>query len=131
MLLDELATYLIGAGIVASVGKANLPPGPPDDALAIYGYPGLAPEYVLDNSLHSVELPRFQLVARSRNYATAELLLERASRELGRVANMMIGGTWYRRIRLLTSGSVELEPDGSNRTLLARNFQAEKGLSPI
>lgn len=128
MLLDEIRTFLL-ASDVTPVYLANLPPTPAD-VVALYEYAGLAPEYVLDDPLMSVERPRFQIVARSASHATARLTLERAYRALGRVANQTIGGTWYRRIRPLTSGPTELEPDNS-RTVLAWNFEAEKGLSAL
>lgn len=133
MLLDEIADFLVASGVVASdaVFTSNLPGGLPHDALAVYEYGGLPPEYTLDNPLMAVELPRFQIVARSKAYATARLNIERAYRTLGRVVNTTIGGTWYRRIRPITSGPIELGPDGDARVRLAWSFEAEKGLSAL
>lgn len=133
MLLDEIADFLVTSGVVASdaMFTSNLPGGTPNDVLAVYEYGGMAPEYVMDNPLMSVERPRFQVVSRSKQHSVARTNIERAYRALGQVVNQTIGGTWYRRIKPIQSGPIELYPDGDGRTILAWNFEAEKGLSPL
>ena len=128
MLVPDIAGYLTTNGILpaASIFTYNIPGGLPDSVIAVLEYPGMTPEFIHNQSLPSIEKPRFQIVSRAKAHATARLNGENAYRLLSQVVNQVIGDARFLRIWAIQSSPTELDPDGSNRVRLVWNYQAEK-----
>lgn len=102
-------------------------PDTPDTATALLEYGGLEPERVYNDFDASREMPRIQVMCRSRGYTTARALIESAYRALD-FANTSLGGTWYLRCRPLQSPFF-LKRDENERWVFVFNAQIEKKYS--
>ena len=127
MILEEIESYLDAQGH-SSAGFGALP-ATPDDAFALYEYPGQPPVYVKNRSLPVYERPRFQVITRSTRYIDARLKAEQIFRLLIGFRGTL-GGVDYQRITAIQSPFF-LDRDDRHRPRFVCNYEVEKELSPI
>jgi len=127
MLIEDLGTYLqnSGHGTLGSTLFIYQLPDEPDTCLALRGYEGIDPSYSHDSVLPSFERPRLQLTARSATIETAMAMAWAAWRNLSRIKNESINGSFYLAVRPLQSPFI-MERDSSNRWIAAANFEVWK-----
>lgn len=136
MILTEISTLLETYGVGTpgvDLFEGFLPPPSsspaiPEDAVALYEYPGEPPLHVKGRKAPVHELPRFQVLTRSKFYAAARTKAEEIYRILDGFSGE-IEGTGYGRITALQSPFF-LSRDDGNRTLIACNYTTMKALSP-
>lgn len=135
--LTELGDYLSTA-LGLTQGSAADPdgnlflgtrPDAPDYVLVVYQYPGGEPEYVQNQFTPNVERPQIQVVARAKDYDTADRLCARAWAALAPVRNTTISGTKYRSI--VAQGRGLIGVDTNDRPLVAFNATVEKEVSLV
>lgn len=132
MVLDEIAAFVATAcslTVGTTVFKGALPSSP-DACMAVYEYPGVAPDYVFGVSGVSVEYPRVQIVARGAadDYSTPRSVAETAYRAIAAAAPQSLSSTRYLSMMPLQSPFV-LNRDANGRVVIAFNVQLAKGLS--
>jgi hypothetical protein len=127
MILEEVSSYLSTNGH-PSAGLGSLP-NTPDDAFALYEYGGSAPMLVKRVQAPVLEYPRFQVITRSKSYATARIKAERIYRLLAGYSGLM-GGVGYSRVKALQSPFF-LDRDDAGRARFVCNYEATKELSPL
>lgn len=137
MILTEISTLLETYGVGTpgvDLFEGFLPPPSsspaiPEDAVALYEYAGEPPLHVKDRKAPVHELPRVQVVTRSKSYAAARTKAEEVYRLLSGYSGE-IGGTGYGRITALQAPFF-LSRDDGNRTLIVCNYRVLKGLSSL
>lgn len=137
MILDEISTLLETYGIGTpgvDLFEGFLPPpgtSPPvsENAVALYEYPGESPLHVKGRKAPVHELPRVQVITRSKSYAAARTKAEEVYRLLSGYSGE-IGGTGYGRITALQSPAL-LQRDEGARVYIVANYRIMKALSPI
>lgn len=132
--LTEIGDFLEQAaiGIQAPNAGYNLflgqMPDSPDTAIAVYEYPGNAPEYVQNSYAPIAERPQIQVVTRAQTYADAKALADAAWSALSPVTNAILGGTKYRSIRPNSSPAF-MKRDTNDRALIFFNASVDKEVS--
>lgn len=130
MLLDEIAQFLVDAGLGARGTDiwSGFFPAEPDNVIVLEEYGGLPAEYVQEEPGVLVEHPRLQLRVRDMAYDTGRTRIEQCYRALGTVHNETLSGTFYIRI-VPVQAPFRLDRDANNRHHLGCNFQVDKALS--
>lgn len=127
----EIGNYLVAQGVGtlgASLWLGKLPDTPPT-AMAVIPYPGRRPDYIMDSTGRiAIEFPRFQFISRAADEVTALTNAQNAYEKLARVANQILGTTFYSAISILQSPGITGR-DPLNRPLVTFNFEAEKEVS--
>lgn len=131
MILDEIASLLEinGLGILGSSLYLGALPDKPDDAVGCYEYGGEAPLHTKDRRAPVQELPRIQVITRSKSYQSAREKAEEVYRILSGFSGEA-GGGYYGRITALQSPFFLLW-DAGGRANIACNYRVRKTLSPI
>jgi hypothetical protein len=120
-LLDDVETLLMAAGAVSSDGVIYHydMPDTPNDAVALYEAGGRGPEQVHETR-SAYRRPRVQVMTRATSPARARELAELAFTTLDGLANVHIGGAWYREISA-DSDVIGLGRDDRQRTMFSVN----------
>ena len=130
MVLDDLYTYLQGAGVGLPMQKGTIA-GEPDDVLAFRETGGFPPQHVLavgpGNAV--IEEPTIQVLARSMAYDTAEQAIRLVYRLLDGLRNQSINGVDYHFISALQPPFL-LERDENDRFVLAFNVHIRRQTVP-
>jgi hypothetical protein len=131
--LSEIGDFLDGLGVASQDGpNKNLFLGGrsdhPDTVLALYPYPGGAPEYVQNSFSPSTERVQLQVVARAVRYEDADRLISLAWAALAAITNATISGTKYLSIRPNSSPGL-MGRDANDRVILFFNATVEKEVS--
>ena len=131
MLLDEINDHLVAnvAGVSGSDLFRSLLPATPDDAVALFEYPGEPTMHVKGRHGPVHELPRFQVLVRSKGYAAAREKAERVHRLLDGFSGEL-SGVGYGRITALQSPFF-LSRDDSGRPRIVCNYRVIKEPSPL
>ena len=120
-----LQTASVGTlGVSLFVGRGL--PDAPDDAVAVIQYGGAPPVLKMTTTVGAthMERPRFQIVARSLDYAAAETKARNAWNALHGYAGT-VNGTIYGYIQALQS-PFYMGLDSNNRCRVAFNVEASK-----
>lgn len=121
---SDVKAYLVANGQGTNLFMGLLPPNP-DDAVALYQYTGLRPDFVHNTATISRDRPALQVQVRSLVYATARDRAMAIYALLAQVVNATLSGTVYQRIEPLGSPFL-LERDRNQRTVYAANYYCSK-----
>lgn len=128
MLLDEIATYLTGAGIASTATTANwaifkgMEPNSPEKCFTLFETGGLENE---GNQLTPIDRPTFQLRVRgdSFGYSTARTKLAAARVSLELIGNSTLSGRRY--VHVVAVGeAISLGIDENQLPRLVQNYRA-------
>jgi hypothetical protein len=135
MLLAEVGVYLAAQSASVpfnttltrgtNLWEGDLSPDP-ESGVALFEYPGEAPELDMGTELVRIEYPRFQVMVRHSTFATGRLLLEQIKRALIAVGNESLSGVRYLTIDALQSNPMQLPRDDNQAWRWTMNFQAMK-----
>lgn len=124
-LLEDLGTQLTGLGLVGggsgwTLAKGFLPPDP-DQVVALFETPGLAPEAAVD-----LDRPGFQVRVRGhrKEYDVARVKLEAIYAALHKLTGTL-SGNYYVSI-LATGGALPLGEDRNERPEIAQNYLCQR-----
>lgn len=128
--LDEIATYLQGAGVgtlAVDLFESRMPDDP-DTCVAVLEYQGAPGSYIMEQSFAAWEKPRIQVRARAKDYATAQGLITTAYRQIDILKNATLSGVRY-------LGGFPLQPpfvferDALERTVMCFNAELWRTLT--
>lgn len=105
-------------------------PNEPDTALAIFTYPGGAPEYVQSSATPNQESVQIQIVSRAARFEDADRYAYLAWFILAGVTNAVLSGTKYRSIRPNSSPGL-MGRDANDRPKVFFNATVEKEVSLV
>lgn len=135
MLLAEVGVYLAAQSASVpfntmltrgtNLWEGDISPEP-ENGVALFEYPGEAPELDMGTELVRIEYPRFQVMVRHATFATGRLLLEQIKRALIAVGNESLSGVRYLTIDALQSNPMQLPRDDNQAWRWTMNFQAMK-----
>lgn len=130
MILDEIAAYIAtnGHGTVGTTIFKGRMPEAPADAIALHEYGGGSPDFTHDSDTPIMESPRVQVMVRHSSYSTGRTLIEAIYRDLCRVHNQSLSGTYYYRL-IPQQSPFYLRRDENERVEFTVNFQANKQVS--
>lgn len=130
-LLVDMHLYLADNGQGNGLWEGRLPDDD-EDVVALYGYAGRSPIYVMSTDddtgepyMSVRERPGLQVQSRSKNSAAAETRIYQVANILQRIVNQTINGVWYVRVELISS-PYQLRTDEQDRAIWAANFATEK-----
>ena len=127
MILDDLnvflAAYTPTLNLVPNTNFfGGLMPNSPDDATALFEYPGEPPTYTMGTQPTPViSHPRIQILCRSVSYATGRALIEAIVRALETIMNTTVNGVYYERIERVADPAL-LHRDAARRTFFSANM---------
>lgn len=120
---SDVKAYLIGLGQPSDLFRIGRLPPSPDDAVALFQYAGLRPEFVHNTPGISRDRPALQVHVRSKVYATAQSRAQAIYALLAALVNETIEGRFYQRVEPLGAPFL-LERDANDRTVIAANYYA-------
>jgi len=129
MLLDDLHTYLSGAGL-APIQLGSLHDDP-DDTLALLETGGFPSQHAMVGTLGQpvIEEPTVQVVSRSMAYDTAHSVIRTARARLDGLKEETINGTLYNWVQAMQPPFL-LERDEVGRFVLAFNIHIRRQATP-
>lgn len=125
MLLDDIASYLVGQG-TATVYKDQLPANP-DTTLAVFTIPGPSPTHTMQ-APHVLEEPRIQILVRSQSLQTAHQNAKSIYDLLNGLRTKIINGVRYHWITASTQ-PYSMGRDENHRYIVACQYDVKKDRS--
>ena len=135
MLLDEVGTYLAAQSAStpfnttltrgSNLWEGDLAPSP-EAGVALFEYPGIAPELTMGAETVRIEYPRLQVLVRHSVFATGRTLMEQIRAALMRVGNESLSSVRYLTIAPLQSNPMAMPRDDNQAWRWTMNFEAMK-----
>lgn len=129
LLLDDLMAYLAtqSIGTAATDLFAGRRPESPDACVALFEYPGMSTEHVMEGVGLAYERPRLQVQCRgvSGDYQTPRQKAQDVMNALESVINETLGSAFYLRI-MAQQTPFEMDRDANERVIIACNYQVWK-----
>ncbi len=132
-MLVDIHKYLNDNGQGNGLWESRLPDDD-EDVVALFGYAGRAPIYVMSTDddgvpfMQTRERPGLQVQSRSKSDLRAEDRAYAIAKLLGLIINQTVNGTWYVRVELISS-PYQLRRDEQDRSIWAANFATERELN--
>jgi len=121
MLLDDLETYLVGAGVTDAIDKGELHETP-DTVIALRETGGLPPQHAMGGGPGRpvMDTLSVQVLARAVDYVTASTLIQSVRQALDGLRDVTLNGALYYFISAMQPPFL-LMRDGNQRYVLAFN----------
>jgi len=104
-------------------------PDTPDNAVALYEYPGSAPMRTLGGHIPQ-ENVSLQVMVRHKSATKALEWAKRITKYLITINGKELSGVYYMMVESKTSAPTDLGPDSNNRRRFTCNFSVAKNWSP-
>jgi hypothetical protein len=104
-------------------------PDTPDNAVALYEYPGTSPMRTLGGHIPQ-ENVSLQVMVRHKSATKALEWAKRITRYLITINGQELSGVYYMLIESKTSAPTDIGPDSNNRRRFTCNFSVAKNWSP-
>ena len=130
MLMDDLTSYLVLAGIATPIQKGSMAESP-DTVVAFRETGGFPGQHVMNVAAGNavIEEPTVQVLVRAKAYDAAETLIRSVSAVLDGLRNQTINGVRYHWVRAMQPPSL-LERDQNQRFVLVFNVHIKRQTVP-